>query len=149
MIASAIMKGAASVGTLVNNIVSGIYQMKAQGKAQDQAYDLAMIQRGDTLNQNAITNQLNQDQLLLQRSGLGFNMLQANRNYRMQQKQMKMQGEQFDEQIGFQKEQYADQKAAGIRGEKRQVAQQGYQNLLSFINQDQNLKNQVIQRMGA
>jgi hypothetical protein len=126
-----IMQGVSDIGTMVNDIISGIYQMQAASKSEKRAYKWAQTVRQDTLKQNAIQNQLNREQLDISKAGLGLQRLNSNRNWR------------------YQLMQYGDQKKAAAKAEKRGVTQNAITNTLNTINQNEGLKNAVVSRMAA
>jgi len=126
-----IIQGVADVGTLVNDIISGIYEMKATEKAQGEARKLAYIQRADLLKQNRAQNYMAQQGIDISRG------------------QLSQQRKQFQEQMKFTRQQYIDQKKARVQDMARSDRASLMSNTMGMINQDQNLKNSILSRMAA
>jgi len=91
----------------------------------------AALARKDYLQQNATSNRLNQDSLLLNRQELSF------------------QKRKWREQFMFTRQQYADEKKAAETNLKRQDIQQALTNMMGYQQASEGQKNTAVSRLGV
>ena len=87
--------------------------------------------RLDNLRRHRAEEGLSRQRMQLDRAGLRLGTIQANRQHKLA------------------REQFQVEKGLALRGEKRQASQTALGNMMDFINSNEQLKNQAMQRFGA
>lgn len=126
-----IIVGLAAAVSAIVSAVSSSEASEDTSASEAKSLRLANIQRQDALQRQNTEAGLSRERLMLDRAGLGLSAMQANRQFQ------------------FARQQYKDTKEAAERQEKRQSTQNALNNIMGFINSNESLKNQVINRMGA
>jgi hypothetical protein len=130
-VAAAVIAAVAAVAATAATTATTLSASADAERSERESMGLARLSRSDALRRQSAAEGMSYQQLQLERQSLGLSAVQANRNYRMA------------------KQQWADQKAAGERQEKRTAAQTGLSNIMGYINSNDALKNQVVNRFGA
>ena len=126
-----ILEGIADIGTLVLGILDSVFSMQATEEAQKEARKMWRISRQDEQKQLRITNQLNQDRLDLDRAGLNLSRLQFRSQEKAQTRVLAEQKREWDEKM------------------KVTENQNAITNMLNFVNNNEGIRNNILQRMAA